>query len=153
MVEANKVEIEEAIRRLNVSSQELRRLRSAEARWVFDSAETRFVRSDGRQWWWEDFKMPAAWREFPACDGYRFLNKVLPSLDDPVWFIIETDDKDSVAVYEGRVSNVQEILGECYAFEYYLVAKDFSWLVCENHHNVVFAIGPEVEKRLHEIEI
>ena len=152
-MEANKGEVDQAIRLLNLTGLELRELPPAEARSVFDTAETLFVRSRGRQWWWEDFRRQAAWREFPASDGYRFLHKLLPSIDEPVWFIIGTDEKDSVVVYEGCVNKVQEILGECYDFEYYLLAKDFSWLVCENHHNVVFAIGDGVERRLHELEI
>ena len=116
-MEANKGEVDQAIRLLNLTGLELRELPPAEARSVFDTAETLFVRSRGRQWWWEDFRRQAAWREFPASDGYRFLHKLLPSIDEPVWFIIGTDEKDSVVVYEGCVNKVQEILGECYDFE------------------------------------
>jgi Family of unknown function (DUF6756) len=152
-MEATKAEVEQAIRDLNFSDAELRELPGPEARSVYNAAESRFVVAKGRQWWWEDLSVPAANFEFPRGDGFRFLNLLVPSTEEILWFIIETDQKDSAVVYEGRIGHIQKILEECFAFEYYLVPKDFSWLVCENHHNVVFALGAEVERRLREIEI
>jgi hypothetical protein len=40
--------------------------------------------------------------------------------------------------------NAVKIIGECFGFEYYLVAKDKSWLLCENHHNRVIGVGTPV---------
>jgi hypothetical protein len=34
-----------------------------------------------------------------------------------------------------------------YGFEYYIVSKKFEWLLCENHHDILIAVGqPMVEK-------
>ena len=40
------------------------------------------------------------------------------------------------------------MLAECYAFEYYLVPTDLAWLVCENNHGVLLAVGEPVRTRL-----
>jgi hypothetical protein len=52
-------------------------------------------------------------------------------------------------VYDATPAVVQQIIGECYGFEYYLIAKNLSWLLCENHHDMVIAVGG-VRQRLEE---
>ncbi|WP_306468318.1 DUF6756 family protein [Deinococcus alpinitundrae] len=32
------------------------------------------------------------------------------------------------------------------------VAKDFQWLLCENHHNVLIGVGPQIAERLRVAE-
>jgi len=152
-METAKAEIESAIARLNLREAQFRQLPESEARTVFNEAELRFVDSKGRQWSWEDFRTPAVMVEFPESNGYCYLNRIVPSIYEPLWFIAETVGSDCFPVYEGKIEDIQAIIEECPAFEYYLVPKDFHWLVCENHHNVVFAIGAEVERQLREIEI
>ncbi len=48
--------------------------------------------------------------------------------------------------------SIEKIVVECNIFQYYIIAKDFSWLIGENDHHLVFAIGEEVEKNLKEFE-
>jgi hypothetical protein len=38
-------------------------------------------------------------------------------------------------VYEIDASNVEKLIDDCPGFEYYVVARDFSWMVVETHHN------------------
>ena len=152
-METAKAEIESVIARLNLSEAQFRQLSESEGRTVFNDAESRFVGSKGRQWWWEDFRAPATMVEFADSNGFRCLQRIIPSIDEPLWFIAETVGSDCFVVYEGKVEDIQAIIEECLAFEYYLLSKDFRWLVCENHHNVIFAIGAEVERHLREIEI
>lgn len=43
---------------------------------------------------------------------------------------------------------MQAIIGDSFAFEYYLIHPSFSWLVGENHHSIMFAVGAPVADRL-----
>ena len=39
------------------------------------------------------------------------------------------------------------MLGEITHFEYFLVPKKLDWLLCENHHEVLYGVGePIIEK-------
>lgn len=52
---------------------------------------------------------------------------------------------------EATVEAVQSVIGECWAFEYYLVSQSLDWLIGENHSDVVFAIGEAVSERLAQV--
>jgi hypothetical protein len=51
-------------------------------------------------------------------------------------------------VYDATPAAAQAVIGECYGFEYYLIAKDLSWLLCENHHDTLIGIGEVVRSRI-----
>jgi hypothetical protein len=74
--------------------------------------------------------------------------KVAPNPDALVWLIAEEDQLPHYPVFETTPRIATKIIGECYGFEFYLIAKNFEWLLCETHHNNVFAIGSLVEERL-----
>jgi hypothetical protein len=65
-----------------------------------------------------------------------------------VWFIAEDHVAPEYSVWEASVQDIQAVVGECSAFEFYVIQQQFRWLICENHHNVVVAVGAEVEGRL-----
>ncbi len=65
---------------------------------------------------------------------------------------MEDDQLPFYPVYEGTPEAIQAVIGECYGFEYYLVAKDLSWLICETHHDDMIAIGTEVEEHLRQLD-
>ena len=44
-------------------------------------------------------------------------------------------------VYDATPATIQRVIGQCYAFEYYLISKDLGWLWAENHHDTMFAVG------------
>ena len=105
-----------------------------------------FVIKGNPRWWWEHFPSSTS-RHFPKGDGCSQLVKLLPNPDEPVWFVAEDFVSPEFSVWEASPRDIQAILGECYAFEYYLIQKQFQWLLCENHHDVLIAVGKEVEHR------
>ncbi|MCM5683009.1 hypothetical protein M8A51_26200 [Schlegelella sp. S2-27] len=141
-------EIRRAAETLAFSPSELRELPAEESEAVFRAALERFVASGDRRWWWEDFRSSGESVHFPAGDGWRHLVQVAPNADEQVWFIVEEDHLLHYPVYETTVRHAIAVVGECYGFEFYLVAKDLSWLLCETHHDVVCAVGEAVERRL-----
>jgi hypothetical protein len=146
--EALAQEIEEARNTLRLSETDPHILPDEEGTKVYKTAEQRFVTMPGRTWWWEAFRFPATSVYFDDGKGWERLTQLVPSASEKVWFIVGEDGSRYGPVYETSTEVVQQVLGECYPFEYYLVAKDFSWLIGENHHDVMFAIGELVEANL-----
>jgi hypothetical protein len=66
---------------------------------------------------------------------------VVTDASERVWFVAEDEQLPYFPVHETTPAIAQEVIGECYAFEYYPIAKDLSWLLCENHHDVLMALG------------
>ena len=143
-------EIVSAAERLDLDPSAFVLLPQEDSERIYGAALQRFVGSEDRRWWWEAFREPGVSLPFVAGDGWRKLPSIVPSPSEPVWFIAEDDQLPQYPVFEMSAEVASQIIGECYGFEYYLVVKDFSWLVCETHHNVVCAIGAAVEGRLLE---
>lgn len=141
-------EVEAARRTLGLTDDQLRLLPDDEGRQVFDAALAQFVRSGNRRWWWEDFRLPETSVRFADGSDYQLLSCIVPSPTERVWFIVEDDKKPFYPVYESDAATIEKVIGECYFFEYYVVAKDFRWLVCETHHNDMIAVGAQVQSRL-----
>lgn len=143
-------EIVSAAERLDLGPAEVALLSADESARVYGAALKRFVGDEDRRWWWEAFREPGVSVPFVAGDGWRVLPSIVPSASELIWFIAEDDELPQYPVFEMSAEVAVKIIGECYCFEYYLVAKDLSWLVCETHHNVVCAVGAAVERRLLE---
>jgi hypothetical protein len=141
-------EILRAVAELALAPDQFRQLPSEESEAVFLAALRKFVASGDRRWWWEDFRTPGTSLHFAAGDGWRHMTDFAPNPNENVWFIAEDDQLPHYPVFETTPRHAVEIIGECYGFEFYLVAKDLSWLLCETHHDVVYAVGQAVEKRL-----
>ena len=150
MTETVKDEIQDAIQRLGLNESDIKPLPDEKGRTIFNAALSHFVASGDRRWWWEDFRFPSTSVRFTDQKGFERLEKIVPNKKEKVWFIVEEDQLPFNPVYEATPESVQAVVGECYGFEYYLVAKDMSWLVCETHHDDLIAIGTEVEERLRQ---
>jgi hypothetical protein len=141
-------EITKAIAILRLDPNAVRQLSLDESEATYHQALHRFVAAGDRQWWWESFHKPYTFASFESGDGWRYIPQITPDPNELVWFIAEESRLPHYPIFETSPLIASKIIGECYGFEYYLVSKDYSWLVCENHHNMVFAVGDEVEARL-----
>jgi hypothetical protein len=81
-------------------------------------------------------------------DGWRRIPEIVPDPKESVWFIVEEDQLPHYPVFETTPKIACQIIAECYGFEFYLIAKNYDWLVCETHHGAIHAIGSPVEQRL-----
>ncbi|HYL98211.1 MAG TPA: DUF6756 family protein [Blastocatellia bacterium] len=143
-------EIERVIQDLGLSENEIRPLRECEGFEVYSAIVKHFVASGERRQWWEDFRAPATRVTFDDGRGWENIVRIVPT-GEKVWLIAEDDERPSYPVYEAFPECAERLIEECSCFEYYLVAKDLSWLLCETHHNVMFAIGAEVEENLRRL--
>jgi hypothetical protein len=139
--------IQQAAKALTFSAERFRRLSADDARRVYESALRHFVPEGRPRWWWEHF--PASTGvHFSDGDGWQHITELVPDAAERVWFIAEDHVAPEYSVWEASVQDIQAVVGECSAFEFYVIQQQFRWLICENHHNVVVAVGAEVEGRL-----
>lgn len=143
-------EIQQAVITLELPQGAVTQLCMRKSSEVIRVALDKFVASGNRRWWWEDFREKGASALFAAGDGWKQIANIIPERSELVWFIAEEDRLPEYPVFEMSPQTASEIVGQCYGFEYYLIAKDMSWLLCETHHNVIIAIGDVVEERLRQ---
>lgn len=62
--------------------------------------------------------------------------------------MIEDDKLPTYPILDATPDEIMKIIGECFAFEYYLVPKSKGWLICENHHGRVIGVGTEVIRKM-----
>lgn len=144
-------EIENAAKALNVPPSYFRNVGPLPWKHISSQVAYQFlVRGElqiANTWWWECMKAPVSALHVSSGEGHRFLTLLAPPNEQAWLFAEETLNEQSKKwVFEGRVREFQQILGECYLFEYYIVSKRGEWLVAENHHNVLFAAGSAIDR-------
>lgn len=137
-----------AVQALGLDPSRFRALPENDAADILARIETHFVAMQGQRWWWEYFKFDGFSVRFVHQTAFTYLTRTVPRSADMAWFVVEDASRDAFALYEGDVEAIQEVIGACYGFEYYVIARDLAWLVCENHQNYLIAIGAEVVDRL-----
>lgn len=142
-----KDEIRAAIERLSLSPDVFRELPDNDAERIYRSALRRFVPEGEPRWWWEHFSSDVA-VDFPAGDGWQHITEFIPDAQEHVWFIVEDDSLPFYPVYDATPFAIRGVIAECYGFEYYIVQREFQWLLCETHHNRMVGVGGAVEERL-----
>ena len=129
-VSSERDEVTKAARELALLASKFRILSKQEAAPALAAIEAHFVKEAGHHWWWEAFRdLPMARTHFADGTGWSHLSQIVPPESGLVWFVLESSP-------------------ECWAFEYYVVAQSLDWLVCENHHDVVYAVGKAVAEKL-----
>jgi hypothetical protein len=132
---------------LEFDADRFRRLDDLKAAEVYETALRRFVSEGSPQWWWEHFTMSTS-LPFEAGDAWTKLAGLVPDPTEKVCFIADDDGSPGYSVWEADVRDIAAVVGECSAFEYYIVEKGFGWLLCENHHDVLIGVGAQVEEKL-----
>ena len=146
-METNADEIKKATESLGFSPARFRRLPPEEAKQVYESALRHFVPRGQPRWWWEHFPTSTG-VHFTDGGGWLLPTELAPDTDERVWFIAEDFVPPEYSVWEANVHDIQAVIAEGANFEFYVIQQQFHWLICENHHDVVVAVGREVEDRL-----
>jgi hypothetical protein len=117
----------------------IERLTKDRAALVEGRARKQFVTGNPRAWW---MSLSGPCEAFGANE--RSLQDVLPAGETKCGLIPETGSSSGLPVYSLDARSLSPLLAECPYFEYYIVAEDFSWLVAESDHNVLFVCRPVV---------
>jgi hypothetical protein len=142
-------EIDRAVESLQLKGTVVR-LSRADAEAINRTVLARFAGGNDRRWWWEAFPESES-VSFDDGQGYRRIPVLVPNAGEHCWFIVESREPGPYPVYEVSPEEAVGIIGECFGFEYYLVPKDLSWLVCENHHGIVIGCGALVEAAIRRL--
>lgn len=141
-----------AIERLALGKR-VQRLPEEDAARITTELLTSFVVGGDRRWWWEAFREPSASIAFPDDRGFEHIVDLIPNRAEKCWFVVEDANSDSYPVYDATPEDVASIVGECFAFEYYIVPKSKQWLICENHHGRIIGVGEEVTRAISDAAI
>ena len=142
-LEVKMSEVDRAILAIGIGDL-LHRLPAPEAAVLRAELVSEFVKGHDRRFWWEALSHQSEGIQFSDGSGFTHIEGFVPDPEERCWFIVEDFESDDFHIYEATPELAVKIINECYGFEYYLVAKDRRWLICENHHNVVVGVGTEV---------
>lgn len=103
---------------------------------------------DDSVWWWKSYKELKSYA-IHFREGYAFdiLDKIVPSKDQKYWFIA-SEQNGKYWLYESNINTIKLMIGEMYGFEYYIVDKKYTWILCENHHDILIGLGEYVTEKL-----
>ncbi|WP_125931907.1 DUF6756 family protein [Thiosocius teredinicola] len=123
-------EIDSAVRKLGLSPRSFRLLPNDEGSVLYQELFAEFVTGADRRWWWEAFSKPSSSRNFEDGKGFERIVELVPNPEERVWFVVEEDQLPFFPIYEATPDTIQKVIGECYAFEYYIIPKSKAWLLC-----------------------
>lgn len=103
-----------------------------------------FVIGGDRRWWWESFSKPSISVKFDNDKAFLEVTEIVPDKSEIVWFIVEDDQAPYYPIFESTPENIVNVIGECFAFEYYIIPKSKHWLLCEDHHNFLHVVSAQV---------
>jgi hypothetical protein len=116
-------ELTRAVHDLALTASAFRLLSRQEAAPLLQRIEAHFVQTPGRRWWWEALRpAPQFSVHFADGSGWRHLKRIVPPITERVWFIVENSDSERFLLCEATVDAIVAVIGECYAFEYYVVS-------------------------------
>ncbi|MGI4870269.1 MAG: DUF6756 family protein [Janthinobacterium lividum] len=80
----------------------------------------------------------------------------------PTWYLPHNGPPEGIWIeygsekfwfYEGRVKAIQQVLEDSAGIdEIYIISKKYEWLLCINHHDVLYATGGPMPARLRHLE-
>jgi hypothetical protein len=120
--------IRDAVEQQGIS---IRKLPREAAIQVQREVTARYVKTNSPCTWWWNFSRPVD--ENYDRNTVR-LSDIIPTSNGLCWFIPDTE-QEWLPVYELEVSQIEKLIDDCPGFEYYIVAKDFNWLLVETHHD------------------
>lgn len=110
---------------------------------MLDTIAERFLahgRMDlGKVWLHESFHSIIDTSQPP--DIFAELRKQLND-DEHYWFLASEED-GKYWVAEGSGAAIINVIGEMHCFEYYIVDRQMTWILCESHHNMLIKARAE----------
>ena len=130
-------EIEEALVKLNLSEDELRKCSPEEAFSIQKKVMQLYVEGNPRSWWMGLKKPHLAYDyDFPS----DYITVHMPKSESRVWWIPETE-KENLCVYDVIPNVISRIMEQVAQFEYYVVGRDLDWIIIETDHGQLWVVN------------
>jgi hypothetical protein len=97
---------------------------------------------------WRDF-----WRSCISAPSSNWqislpISKIAPSKYETVWFLVELTTISYHPIFEGTVEIVETVANQIRLLEYYVISKEFTWVIAKSRHDEMFVSGEIVESNL-----
>jgi hypothetical protein len=123
--------VDKAIQESNASPNEMVQVSSNEANKVVKTAMDKFIEGNPRVWW---LSLKTETLNVSAEDSPEYLKRYWPPGEKHCYFIPE-NETDTLRVFEATLEGIIKVLKNSIFYEYYLVGKQFNWLIIETDHN------------------
>jgi hypothetical protein len=83
---------------------------------------------------------------------FAILRETLPE-NERLW-LVGTENRNrhpKYWLYETTAEHLVKVLEETYAFDFYVCSKKYDWLVTQEHHGVILAVGEPVASKLNDL--
>lgn len=101
---------------------------------LLEQIQALFVKGNPRVWWESLRYAPVLMDDDGTSSQYLKVAHFLPQ-NQTYYFIA---DLKRFHIFEGKLPDIIEIIGNCSFFEYYIVDKGLSTLLCETDHGAIF---------------
>lgn len=149
-------EIEKARRTLGLSKQQFRPVPAAECPKIEEAIYKQFCHINHPivrpLWLWENFKHETT-GVADFSEPIHILDQLIP-VEETCWLMLNetVNEKDKFWLYEGQIRPIRQLLLECAGLdEIYLVSKKYEWLLCINHHDVLYGSGKIMLEKLRQL--
>ena len=105
-------------------------------------------------WLWEYFK-PGTYAQRLAYEEPLVTLTGLLEPSEHVWVMLNetVQGADKFWFYHGTQHAIYTVLQECYHLdEIYLISKKYDWLLCLNHHDVLYGVGPRMIAKIQALD-
>lgn len=103
-------------------------------------------------WLWEKPHRLHTFLEFKSPKHIPKTKRLLPDIPEPIWFLVDIDILLSGwYLYNATFTSLEQLLEKYKFSQYYIAAKDFSWLIRKIDKRFI-AIGNEVEHKLKQFK-
>lgn len=128
-------EIAQAVSELRIPPEEFARCDTEKSVAVIKTTKRNYVSGSPVVWWFA-LRHVVERRHFPD-GGFRHISDYIPASDKDCWFIPELHEAYPL-VYEAQISQLECVIGNCIGFAYYIVGKDYGWLLAESDSDELF---------------
>lgn len=131
---AFRIELEDAIKSLGIRNYYVDRPEK-----IISEIKHTYVNGNPMAWW---LSLKNRQNTFTYTDnsGYKNILRIVSeifndkkTINENVFFIAD-EDNECMYLYNIPLQSLAGIIENCRYFEYYIVAHDLSWLICENDH-------------------
>jgi hypothetical protein len=145
----------EAVRELALSSESFRQVSPSQWEPVLKTIFERFANTSDTDvaWLWQHLKNDGV--SFQNQNGLNYIGSLFEP-NSKIWVVFEDWDRTkkngNYWLFEGNYGTAVDVLNNMHGIEYYIVDRKFNWMIMENHHDVLMAVGEPAESRILELK-